>query len=323
MGLGFDPDMRLQEAIRLIFARFRELGTARQVLLSLAADQLHFPRPSDGRRMIAFDWMPIRYRNAVSVLKNPFYADTYSTGSASIARRSSMGAPRRLMDMESRSRIGRSCSRIITKAISTGPSSNGTRSSSRRTPTAVSARSNPVVAAKRCWSVCLVAPDVAVASRSPVMDARDANLRFGATRCLTFGSSRVDTALARELPRTVEPIAVEAAMAAERLRMERVNERRRILELDLQQARYEASLAERRYAACDPDNRLIAAQSEKSWESALRQVEACQALLEPATHDITPIGRSISSRRSRTISRSCERQAIFQRRACCIWRNLY
>jgi hypothetical protein len=32
------------------------------------------------------------------------------------------------------------------------------------------------------------------------------------------------------------------------------------VELELQQARYEASLAERRYAACDPDNRLIAAQ---------------------------------------------------------------
>ena len=75
-------------------------------------------------------------------------------------------------------------------------------------------------------------------------------------------------------------------MAAERLRMERVNERRHILELDLQKARYEASLAERRYAACDPGNRLIAAQLEKSWETALRQVEACQARLEPA-RDIT------------------------------------
>jgi hypothetical protein len=32
----------------------------------------------------------------------------------------------------------------------------------------------------------------------------------------------------------------------------------------LQQARYDASLAERGYAACDPDNRLIAAQLEKS-----------------------------------------------------------
>ena len=113
------------------------------------------------------------------------------------------------------------------------------------------------------------------------------NLMLGATCCLTFGSSRVDSVLARELLRAVEPIAVEAAIAAERLRMERVNERRHILELDLQQARYEALLAERRYAACDPDNRLIAAQLEKCWETALRQVEACQARLEPATRDMT------------------------------------
>jgi hypothetical protein len=45
-----------------------------------------------------------------------------------------------------------------------------------------------------------------------------------------------------------------------------------ILDLELRQARYEASLAERRYAACDPDNRLIAAQLEKNWEAALRRV---------------------------------------------------
>lgn len=46
IGLGLDPDLRVQEAIRLIFARFRQLGSARQVLLSLAAEQMHFPRPS-------------------------------------------------------------------------------------------------------------------------------------------------------------------------------------------------------------------------------------------------------------------------------------
>ena len=56
-------------------------------------------------------------------------------------------------------------------------------------------------------------------------------------------------------------------------------QRRQMVELDLQQARYEASLAERRYAACDPDNRLIAAQLEKSWEATLRRVEACEARL--------------------------------------------
>src|ERR1700761_2854929 len=46
-GLGLDPDLRLQEVIRLIFARFRELGSALQVLLSMMTDQIHFPRPSD------------------------------------------------------------------------------------------------------------------------------------------------------------------------------------------------------------------------------------------------------------------------------------
>jgi len=42
--------MRLQEAIRLIFDRFRRLGSARQVLLSLAADEVHFRGPRTARR---------------------------------------------------------------------------------------------------------------------------------------------------------------------------------------------------------------------------------------------------------------------------------
>jgi excisionase family DNA binding protein len=75
-------------------------------------------------------------------------------------------------------------------------------------------------------------------------------------------------------------MAIEAAVEAERRYMETRAEQQRIVELELQQARFEASLAERRYAACDPDNRLIAAQLEKSWEAALRRVETCQARLE-------------------------------------------
>src|SRR5450432_4697295 len=43
IGLGFDPDLRIQEVIRLIFARFRELGSGRQVLFSLVREQIHFP----------------------------------------------------------------------------------------------------------------------------------------------------------------------------------------------------------------------------------------------------------------------------------------
>src|SRR5207247_10920364 len=51
VGLGLDPDRRLQEVIRLVFQKFRELGSARQVLLWMASQNIHFPYPSDGRRL--------------------------------------------------------------------------------------------------------------------------------------------------------------------------------------------------------------------------------------------------------------------------------
>lgn len=96
---------------------------------------------------------------------------------------------------------------------------------------------------------------------------------------MTFGAKRVDIAVGRELLLAVEPLAIEAALHAEQRYMQQQDERRRIVELELEQARYNASLAERRYAACDPDNRLIAAQLERGWEAALLRVQDCEARL--------------------------------------------
>ena len=55
-----------------------------------------------------------------------------------------------------------------------------------------------------------------------------------------------------------------------------------VIELELSQAKYDASLAERRYAACDPENRLIASELEKRWEEALMRVQAFEQRLEVA-----------------------------------------
>jgi hypothetical protein len=80
--------------------------------------------------------------------------------------------------------------------------------------------------------------------------------------------------------RAVAPMAIEAAREADRMLRDVDKDKRRIAELDLQQAQYDASLAERRYAACDPDNRLIAAQLEKAWEAALQRAECCRQRLD-------------------------------------------
>lgn len=105
----------------------------------------------------------------------------------------------------------------------------------------------------------------------PVYRCDKPNIMMGLPRCMTFGGPRVDAAVARELLRAVEPMAIEAAFEAERMHRDRQEHQQHILDLEMQQARYEAGLAERRYAACDPDNRLIAAQLEKNWETALRR----------------------------------------------------
>jgi len=89
---------------------------------------------------------------------------------------------------------------------------------------------------------------------------------------MTFGGPRVDAAIGRELLLAVEPMAIDAAFEAERMHRQQQEDQQRIRDLEMQQAQYDASLAERRYAACDPDNRLIAAQLEKNWEAALRRV---------------------------------------------------
>ena len=82
-AVAFDPDIRLQEAIRLVFSKFRELGSARQVFVWMTAERLHFPRPSDRKCSTAFEWRKIRYRNVISLLKNPFYAGVYAYGKSS------------------------------------------------------------------------------------------------------------------------------------------------------------------------------------------------------------------------------------------------
>ncbi len=48
VGLGLDPDRRLQEVIRLVFQKFRELGGPRQVLLWMASQNVHFPTRTAG-----------------------------------------------------------------------------------------------------------------------------------------------------------------------------------------------------------------------------------------------------------------------------------
>jgi len=298
-GLGLDPDIRLQEVIRLIYTRFRELGSARQVLLSMKAEQIHFPRPADEGRMTNCVWQPIRYRNVISVLKNPFYAGAYVYGK--IEKRTSIveGRARRtyghykpagtwevMIKDHHEGYIGweeyeRNQKQLALNAYG--------RRDGVKSGRGGKALLSSLLTCARCGqrlSVCYRGGPIS----QPAYRCDKGNLA-GLPRCMIFGAPKIDTAVARELLRAVEPLAIESAIEAERMHRKQADDQRQILDLELQQARYEAGLAERRYAACDPDNRLIAAQLEKNWEIALRRVrdlETRQPAENPTTIAVDP-----------------------------------
>jgi len=288
VGLGLDPDRRLQEVIRLVFQKFRELGSARQVLLWMASQNVHFPYPSNGRTLTSFEWRPIRYRNVISILKNPFYAGVYAYGKSEKRTtivdgraRKSYGHHKPMGTWEvfikdhhegyiSWAEFERNQALLAGNAygrVGDTKSGRGGRA---------------LLAGLVCCARCGRRLSVLYTGRypRPIYRCEQPNVQLGQRRCLSVAGKRVDETIAAEMLRAVAPMAIEAAEEADRMLRDEDQDRRRIAELELQQAQYDASLAERRYAACDPDNRLIAAQLEKAWETALQRVELCRDRLD-------------------------------------------
>jgi hypothetical protein len=100
---------------------------------------------------------------------------------------------------------------------------------------------------------------------------RGASIDHGTERCISFGSLRVDAAVAAEVIERVQPLGAEAALAALEARGREDAAKRRQVELALEQAGFEVALARRQYDAVDPDNRLAAGELERRWNERLKE----------------------------------------------------
>lgn len=95
-------------------------------------------------------------------------------------------------------------------------------------------------------------------------------------RCYGLSGKVIDHLLSQQVLRALEPAALELSLKAradvdkERKGLEKHWQQRR------QRARYDVELAERRYQAVDPENRLVAATLEKHWEELLGQERQLQ-----------------------------------------------
>src|ERR1700704_6134356 len=85
-------------------------------------------------------------------------------------------------------------------------------------------------------------------------------------------SRPVDAAVVEAFLTAVSPISLQVATGVlDQVEQDLIVQRRQ-RDLQLEQARYEARLAQRQYDAVDPANRLVASELERRWNEKLERV---------------------------------------------------
>src|SRR5208337_2223002 len=75
-----DPDRRVQDGISLVFHKFAELHSIRQVLLWFGQENILVPTIVPGRGKRPIEWKAPVYHTLHHILTNPVYAGSYAYG---------------------------------------------------------------------------------------------------------------------------------------------------------------------------------------------------------------------------------------------------
>ncbi len=280
--IEMDPDLRIREAIRLVFNKFAELHSVRQVLLWLRQETILLPTAVYGPEGRSVLWRLPIYNTVLHMLRNPVYAGTYAFGRTES----------RVRIEDGRKRIVRGYHRarehwqvLITehhegyidwrtyehnqRVIADNANMKGemVRGALRRSEALLAG----LLRCGHCGRKLHVGYSGSAGDVSRYY-CRGAQINHGvADKCISFGALRIDQMVSSEVLRVLKPLGIEAALRAIDEQTGEVDAKRQQVELALEQARFEAARARRQYDAVDPEHRLVAAELERRWNERLRE----------------------------------------------------
>lgn len=272
-----DPDARIGSTIDLLFRKFAELGSVRQVYFWLDQQRIQLPVARGPEELREIVWQPARYHAVLSVLKNPAYAGAYAYGRSKTMVRLEAGQKRIYRQVQSR----REDWTVLIKDHHEGyidwevyqsnqtmiAHNDNARGDAVRGPVKQGgALLAGLLRCGHCGAKLLAqypGPGVIRYQCSGYLLNRDHAC------CVMFGGLRADRLVSEQLMQSLTPFGVEAAIEAIESLQGTSDERIQQKALALEHARYETTRARRQYDAVDPANRLVTAELERRWNQAL------------------------------------------------------
>jgi len=258
-----NPDKRVQDALQLVFTKFAELQSARQVHIWLRDEGIELPVKSRQGEAHGVVWRLPAYNIVHNILTNPNYAGAYAFGRTT-SRVSVKGG---------RKHVRRGVQKPMaewdvlikdhhTAYITWGEfehnleviANNATGMSSALARGAARKGELLLPGLLRCGH-CGRKLHVHYSGRIGRYNCYGARTNHGAARCISISGLSIDAAISNEVLRVLKPLGIEAALKAIEAQSSTTSAAERQLELSLQQARYEAAYARRQYDAVDPAGR--------------------------------------------------------------------
>jgi DNA invertase Pin-like site-specific DNA recombinase len=313
--IEIDPDEHVAGTIRLVFAKFRELGSARQVFLWLRAADIKMPvvlRNVDVYKLI---WKAPAYHSVMQILHSPLYAGAYAFGRRAQRTRIVEGRARKTNGVRKPREEWNALLRDNHPAYISWQdyednqkllleNAHMKKNCARKSARGGRALLTGLMRCGRCGRMMRVFYSMGKGNAHRYQ-CRGDDAHVGAGLCIGIGGVRVDRAVAMQVLEAVSDRAVEAAIFAsdqvERSRKEVVA----TVERELEAARYDASLAARRYELVDPAKRHVARELEARWNGALQRVSELEckiADLHAKTAGSPKVDRSLLLHLARDLS---------------------
>jgi excisionase family DNA binding protein len=281
------PDEAVTGAIRTVFERFEEFGSARRVWLWFRSEGLDFPLQSI--QLPDIQWVAPTYHAIHSVLTSPVYAGAYVYGKTRHERYvDEHGRVRKRVRKLPQSEWG-----VLIHDHHEGYidwvtyEANQTRLSrnTRPQPHQGSGAVREGAALLQGLAICghcgrRLRTHYRGRHHTPGYHCAGKDIVHGrGVYCLNVGGVQIDQAVTDAFLEALTPAGVKAALAAAEQLEANHDAALAQWRLALERARYEAERAERRYRAVEPENRLVARGLEAEWEKRLRELEQAEAEL--------------------------------------------